>query len=50
MINWSYKDVMIYKEMSGLNIVCNGSGTVVSQSVTENTAVTSDTEIVIQLE
>lgn len=49
MINWSYKDVMIYKEMSGLNITCQGQGVVVSQSVTENTKVTPETEIVIQL-
>lgn len=50
MIGWTYKDVMIYKEMSGLNIVCNGSGIVTSQSVTENASITSDSEITIQLE
>ena len=50
MINWSYKDVMIYKEMSGLNIICNGSGVVKSQSVSANTLVTNETEIIVTLE
>ncbi len=50
MINWSYKDVMLFKEMSGLNIECRGSGIVKSQSVTENTAVSVDTSIVVELE
>ena len=50
MINWSYKDVMIYKEMSGLNIVCNGSGVVKSQSVAAKTLVTNETEIIVTLE
>ncbi|MGN1344636.1 MAG: penicillin-binding transpeptidase domain-containing protein [Traorella sp.] len=50
MINWTYKDVMIYQQMSGLNITCVGSGVVVKQSVTAKTSVTSDTLIVVELE
>ena len=50
MIKWSYKDVMIYKEMSGLNIICNGSGVVKKQSVAAKTVVTADTEIIVTLE
>lgn len=49
MINWSYKDVMIYKELTGLNIECNGSGVVVSQSVSENTTVSNETQIILEL-
>ena len=49
MVNWSYKDVMIYKELTGLNIICNGSGVVSSQSVSEKTTVSSETEIVLEL-
>ena len=49
MINWSYRDVMIYQELTGLNIVCNGSGVVVSQSVSENSSVSSETEIILEL-
>ena len=50
MIKWSYKDVMIYKELSGLNITCVGSGVVKSQSVAAKTSVTSETEIIVTLE
>lgn len=49
MINWSYRDVMIYQELTGLNIVCNGSGVVVSQSVSENSTVSSETQIILEL-
>ena len=38
-----------YKELTGLNIVCNGSGVVVSQSVSENSSVSSETEIILEL-
>lgn len=50
MVNWSYKDVMIYKEMTGLNITCNGSGIVKSQSVAAKTTVTPETEIILELQ
>jgi penicillin-binding protein 2B len=50
MVKWSYKDVMIYKEMSGLNIICNGDGVVKKQSVAAKTKVTSDMEIIVTLE
>lgn len=50
MVNWSYKDVMIYKEMSGLNIICNGSGVVKKQSVSAKSVVTNETEIIVTLE
>ena len=50
MVKWSYKDVMIYKEMSGLNIICEGDGVVKKQSVAAKTKVTSDTEIIVTLE
>lgn len=49
MINWSYRDVMIYQELTGLNIVCNGSGVVVSQSVSENSTISSETQIILEL-
>ena len=49
MINWSYKDVMIYKELTGLNITCNGSGVVTNQSVAENSTVSSETQIILEL-
>lgn len=50
MKNWTYKDVMAYKEISGLNIQCEGNGTVVSQSVEKDTVIIDDTEIVVTLE
>ena len=50
MVKWSYKDVMIYKEMSGLNIICEGDGVVKKQSVAAKTKVTSDMEIIVTLE
>ena len=32
-----------------LNIVCNGSGVVVSQSVSENSTVSNETQIILEL-
>lgn len=50
MKNWTYKDVMAYKEISGLNIRCEGNGVVVSQSVEKDTVITDNNEIVVTLE
>lgn len=50
MVGWSYKDVMLFSKMSKIPIVCNGTGIVKSQSVTENTAITQETEIIVELE
>lgn len=49
MVGWSYKDVMIFKELSGLDIECKGSGVVKSQSVKAKTKVNNETKITVEL-
>lgn len=47
--NWSLRNVLVYKQMSGLRIEVAGEGFVTSQSVSPNTVIADDSPIVIQL-
>lgn len=47
--NWSLRNLLIYKAMSGINIEIVGEGYVESQSVTENTTITDSSPIVVKL-
>ncbi|MED3660311.1 penicillin-binding protein [Ureibacillus sp. FSL K6-8385] len=47
--NWSLRNVLIYKAMSGINIEVVGEGYVESQSVTENTIINDSSPIVVKL-
>lgn len=47
--NWSLRNVLVYKQMSGLRIEVAGDGFVTSQSVSPNTVIADDYPIVIQL-
>lgn len=47
--DWSLRNVLVYKTLSGLNIEIVGEGFVQSQSVSENTVITDDGPIVLKL-
>lgn len=47
--NWSLRNLLIYKAMSGINIEIVGEGYVESQSVSENTIITDSSPIVVKL-
>ncbi|NKZ30882.1 penicillin-binding transpeptidase domain-containing protein [Ureibacillus thermosphaericus] len=47
--NWSLRNLLIYKAMSGINIEIVGEGYVESQSVSENTMITDSSPIVVKL-
>lgn len=47
--NWSLRNMLIYKSMSGLNIEIVGDGFVQSQSVTPDTLILDDSPIVVKL-
>lgn len=49
MKNWSLRNVLVYKTMSGLQIEVSGQGYVISQSVTPNTVVRDHSPIVVKL-
>jgi len=48
--NWSKRHVLVYQQLSGLNIEVVGEGYVVSQSVSTGTVAQGQTPIVIKLE
>lgn len=47
--NWSLRNLLIYKAMSGINIEIVGEGYVESQSVTENTVISDSSPVVVKL-
>ena len=47
--NWSLRNLLVYKMMSGLSIEIVGEGFVESQSVSENTVIGEESPIVVQL-
>jgi penicillin-binding protein 2B len=47
--NWSLRNLLIYKSMSGINLEIVGEGYVESQSVSENTVITDSSPIVVKL-
>ncbi|PYF07013.1 PASTA domain-containing protein [Ureibacillus chungkukjangi] len=47
--NWSLRNLLVYKMMSGLSIEIVGEGFVESQSVSENTVIGEGSPIVVQL-
>lgn len=49
MKNWSLRNVLTYKSMSGLPIEVSGQGYVVSQSVSAGTIITDSSPIVVKL-
>lgn len=49
MNGWTLKDVMTFRELTGIKIVINGSGSVVSQSLAAGSIINSDSEIMIEL-
>lgn len=49
MTNWSLRNVLVYKKMSGLSIEISGQGYVISQSVTPNTEIHDTSPIVVKL-
>lgn len=50
MLGWSYKDVILFKEISGLPIQINGQGTVVWQNISANDAIFMESDIKVSLE
>ena len=50
MKGWSYKDVNIYRELSGLDIDIIGSGLVVEQDIEKGTLIEEGMKIIVKLE
>lgn len=50
MTGWAYKDVQIFKELSGMSIEITGQGVVVWQNLDAGTSIFSDTEIKVTLD
>lgn len=50
MTGWAYKDVQIYKELSGMSIDITGQGVVVWQNLDAGTSIFTDTEIKVTLQ
>lgn len=49
MTGWTYKDVLVFKQLTGLNIRIEGYGTVFSQNIVEGSPVYMDQEIIIKM-
>ena len=50
MTGWAYKDVQIFKELSGMSIEMTGQGVVVWQNLDAGTSIFADTEIKVTLD
>lgn len=50
MTGWAYKDVQIFKELSGMSIDITGQGVVVWQNLDAGTSIFTDTEIKVTLQ
>lgn len=49
MNGWSYKEVVAFSRLSGIGIQIKGTGKVVSQNISANTTITSDSQIEVEL-
>ena len=50
MSGWSRKDVAIFAKFAGIDVIYNGVGKVITQSIGESTVITKDSKLKVELE